>query len=60
MEVMDEDEGKVQVMKMKTEIGVMMKMMAKIGVMIKKMKAVMLLQTKVPKDFDNTRRRGKS
>lgn len=50
MEVMDEDEGKVQVMKMKTEI----------GVMIKKMKAVMLLQTKVPKDFDNTRRRGKS
>ena len=52
--------AKMQVMKMKTEIGVMMKMMAKIGVMMKKMKAVMLIQTKVPKDFDNTRRRGKS
>lgn len=60
MGVMGEDEGEVQVMKMKTEIGVMMKLMAKIGVMMKKMKAVMLLQTKVPKDFDNTRRRGKS
>ena len=50
--VMDEDEGKdaVMMMKMKTEIGVMMK----------KMTAMMLLQAKVPKDFENTRRQGKS
>ena len=48
-------------MKMKAKMQVMMmKMKTEIGVMMKKMKAMMLLQAKVPKDFENTRRQGKS